>query len=134
MRRLIFAGVIAWAAVWPVVAHADHLNCSRAWPGTPTEANQAWADCKARDAAEHIQIMREAQQRQAEDRARQAAERERQYQRGMEERRVRALEEAAQAQRDQARAAQDAARNAGSPVRCETYREFMGPLVTECSR
>jgi len=98
MRTLAFLGIVG-ATLFGLAgpAGASHLNCDRAWPGTPTEANQAWAACHARDDAEHVQMLKDAQQRQAEDRARQAAERDRQaaeqkrqYQRAEEERRTRA--------------------------------------------
>ncbi len=129
MRRVVWTLSLLGALVYQApLAIANHLDCARAWPGTPTEANQAWAACKAQDAQEHVQMLKYAQQRQAEERARQAAEQQRQeeqqYQRAMEERRVRALEEAAQAQQD-----------ANRPRTCVTVRQQLYPwgLETRCN-
>lgn len=133
MARFSVCAVAGIVLALPNVALASHLDCARPWPGTPTEANQAWADCKARDAAEHVQIMKDAQQRQAEERAREAAERQRQqeqeYQRAMDERRVRALEEAARAQKDAADAT-----NTPQQTTCGWEYSFSQGRVWTCRR
>jgi len=74
MRIQALLMIIA-AAVFTLAgpAGASHLDCARAWPGNPTEATRAWAECKERDAAEHAQMAREKQR----DAQRQAAEKER---------------------------------------------------------
>ena len=98
MRITAVMWMAAAVVALPGIGRANHLDCARAWAGTPTEATRAWSECKERDAAEHVQMFLEQQRREE-------AQREREYQRAMEERRVRALEEAARAQRDAADAA-----------------------------
>ncbi len=135
MKVTVAMWITAAVVALPGASWANHLDCGRAWPGTPVEANQAWAACKTQDEQEHIRMRREEQRRGEE-------QREREFQRHLEERRVRALEEAAQAEREKAQAERekadairDAARNMNQPPpprTCRTYRDRLGAIVTEC--
>jgi len=57
MRKLLFS-LLALGTImtWGSSATADHLDCSRGWPGTLNEANRAWAECRAREDQEHRQM------------------------------------------------------------------------------
>ena len=99
MTRLIVRAIVGIALAVPGAAWASHLNCSRAWPGTPTEANQAWAACKLEQEQEHTQRARDAVKAQEQGQ-------ERRYQRQLDERRSQTDERRTRALEDAARAAE----------------------------
>src|SRR5574341_290409 len=128
MRRVVWAvSLVAVVVSQGTPAGANHLDCNRPWPGTLTEANQAWAACKERDAQEYRQMLQEQQRRQD-------AAREQWEQRQIEERRGRALEEAGRAQREQAEAAREAAQPQQTQTTCGWEYSFTQGRVWVCRR